>query len=57
MVLRPGVRATLFVCLFASVLPAQQDRIATAIDARYAIGVRGSVPRQAQPKYESWILR
>jgi subtilase family serine protease len=52
MVLRPGVRATLFVCLLASVLPAQQDRITATIDARYAIAVRGSVPRQAQPKYD-----
>jgi subtilase family serine protease len=52
MVLRPGVRATLFICLFASVLPAQQDRIYAAIDARYSTAVRGSVPRQAQPKYD-----
>src|SRR5580700_8841838 len=52
MVLRPGVRATLLVCLFASVLPAQQDRITAAIDGRYSIAVRGSVPRQAQPKYD-----
>jgi len=52
MVLRPGVRAALFVCLFASVLPAQQDRITATIDARYSVAVRGSVPRQAQPKYD-----
>jgi subtilase family serine protease len=52
MVLRPGVRATLFVCLFASVLPAQQDRITATIDARHAIAIRGSVARQAQPKYD-----
>jgi subtilase family serine protease len=52
MVLRPGVRATLFVCLFASVLPAQQDRITAAIDARYPVAIGGSVPRQAQAKYD-----
>jgi subtilase family serine protease len=52
MVLRPSVRATLFACLFASVLPAQQDRITAAIDARYSTAVGGSVPRQAQPKYD-----
>src|SRR6202046_3378971 len=52
MVLRPGVRATLFVCLFVSVLPAQQDRIAATIDARSSVAVRGSVPRQAQSKYD-----
>jgi len=52
MVLRPSVRATLVVCLFASVLPAQQDRITAAIDARYPVAFRGSVPRQAQPKFD-----
>jgi subtilase family serine protease len=52
MVLRPGVRATLFVCSFASVLLGQQDRITATIDARHAIAIRGSVPRQAQPKYD-----
>jgi subtilase family serine protease len=52
MVLSPGVRALLYICLFASVLPAQQDRITAAIDARYSIAFRGSVPRQAQPKYD-----
>jgi subtilase family serine protease len=52
MVLSPGVRALLYVCLFASVLPAQQDRITATIDARYSIAFRGSVPRQAQPKYD-----
>ncbi len=52
MVLRPGVRATLVICWFASMLPAQQDRITAAIDARYQIPVRGTVPRQAQAKYD-----
>jgi subtilase family serine protease len=52
MVLRPGVRVTLSVCLFASVLPAQQDRITATIDARYSTAVRGGVPRQAQPQYD-----
>src|ERR1700722_19075899 len=52
MVLRPGVRATLVICWFASMLPAQQDRITAAIDARHQIPVRGTVPRQAQAKYD-----
>jgi hypothetical protein len=33
-------------------LLAQQDRITGAIDARRAVAIRGSVPRQAQPKYD-----
>jgi subtilase family serine protease len=38
--------------LFASVLPAQQDRVTATIDARDSVVVRGSVPPQAQPKYD-----
>ena len=52
MVLRPGVRAALFVCLFVSVLPAQSDRITATIDARNSVTVRGSVPFQAQRAYD-----
>jgi len=52
MALCPGVRAVLFICLFASVLPAQQDRINATIDARHSVVVRGSAPPQAQPKYD-----
>lgn len=52
MVLCPGVRAILSICLFASVLPAQQDRVIARIDARDSVVVRGSVPPQAQPKYD-----
>jgi len=47
-----SVRAILFVCLFASVLPAQRDRVTAAIDARNSVVLRGSVPLQAQPKYD-----
>src|SRR5579863_1688542 len=52
MVLRHGVLAALFICLFASVLPAQQDRIPSTIDARRSVVLRGSVPRRAEPKYD-----
>jgi len=52
MVLCPGVRAVLFICLFASVLPAQQDRITARIDASHSVVVRGSVLPQAQAKYD-----
>ncbi|HEY1221828.1 MAG TPA: protease pro-enzyme activation domain-containing protein [Bryobacteraceae bacterium] len=38
--------------MFASVLPAQQDRVTATIDARDSVVVRGSVPPQAQPKYD-----
>src|SRR5580693_2506383 len=51
MVLRQGVRAALFLCFLASVLPAQ-DRIAATIDARDSVVVRGSVPRLALPQYD-----
>jgi subtilase family serine protease len=34
------------------VLPAQQDSIAAPIDARHPVVVSGSVPPQAQPKYD-----
>jgi subtilase family serine protease len=52
MVSCPGVRTALSVCLFASVLPAQRDRITATIDAGHSVVVRGSVPPQAQPKYD-----
>jgi subtilase family serine protease len=52
MVLWPGARATVSVCLLASVLPAQQDRIAASIDGRYSIAVAGSIPPLAQSKYD-----
>jgi subtilase family serine protease len=52
MVSCPGLRTALFACLFVSVLSAQQDRITTAIDARDPVVVRGSVPAQAQSKYD-----
>ncbi|MGO9257542.1 MAG: protease pro-enzyme activation domain-containing protein [Bryobacteraceae bacterium] len=52
MVLCPSVRAVLLVCLFAAVLPAQQDRITAPIDARNPVVLRGTVPPQAQPKYD-----
>lgn len=55
MVSRTGVRAALFVCLFAAVLPAQQDRIAT-IDARRSVVVRGSIPPQAKPIYDQGVV-
>ncbi len=48
MVLRPRVSAVLLLCLFATPLAAQPDRIAGSIDARRSVVVRGSVPRQAQ---------
>jgi subtilase family serine protease len=48
----PGVRAVLLICLFAAVLPAQQDRIAAPINGRQSVVVRGSVPPLAQPKYD-----
>jgi len=48
----PAVRAALFTCLVASVLPAQQDRITATIDARRSIVVRGSIPPRAQAKYD-----
>jgi subtilase family serine protease len=47
-----SVRAVLSICLFAAVLPAQQDRITATIDARRPVVVRGSVAPQAQPKYD-----
>ena len=52
MVLRTGARAVLLLCVFAAVLPAQQDRIAGAIDSRHSVVIRGSVPAQAQPKHD-----
>ncbi len=47
-----GLRSVLFTCLFAVVLPAQQDRISAAIDARHPVVVRGSVTPLAQAKYD-----
>jgi subtilase family serine protease len=47
-----SVLTVLLAGLFASILPAQQDRITSAIDARHSVAVRGSVPRQAQPKFD-----
>lgn len=52
MVLRRGLRAVLLLCLIAPVLPAEQDRIATAIDPHNSVVLRGSVPLQAHPKYD-----
>jgi len=43
-----GVRAALFICLFASVLPGQQDRILGPIDGRSSVVVRGSIPAQTR---------
>ena len=50
--MRRGVPAVLFVCSFASVLPAQQDRITAAIDTRHSVAIGGTVPALAQPKYD-----
>ncbi len=52
MVLRTGVRTAAFVCLFAFLLPAQQDRITAPIDGRRSVVLRGSVPPQAQARYD-----
>ncbi|MDR3699532.1 MAG: protease pro-enzyme activation domain-containing protein [Candidatus Sulfopaludibacter sp.] len=52
MVLRPRVSAGFLLCLFAPLLPAQQDRIAGPIDARHSVVLRGSVPRQALARYD-----
>jgi len=52
MVSRQAVFTALSICLFASVLPAQQDRITATIDARHSVLIRGSVPRQAEPRYD-----
>ncbi|MGB9455452.1 MAG: protease pro-enzyme activation domain-containing protein [Bryobacteraceae bacterium] len=54
--MRRGVPAVLFVCLFASVLPAQQDRITAAIDTRHSVAIRGTVPALAQPKYDRGVV-
>jgi hypothetical protein len=43
-----SVRGALFICLFASVLPGQQDRIRGPIDGRSSVVVRGSVPAQTR---------
>ena len=52
MLVSRSVRAVLFAGLFASVLPAQQDRITAAIDARHSVVVRGSVSPQARPEFD-----
>ncbi len=52
MLLRPGVCTVLTLFLFSSVLPAQQDRIKAAIDGRHSVSIRGSVPSQAQARYD-----
>jgi subtilase family serine protease len=52
MVLRTGVRTVLFLCLFAVLLPAQQDRLTAPIDGRRSVVLRGSVPPQAQAQYD-----
>ncbi len=52
MVLRPGVCTVVTLFLFSSVLPAQQDRIKAAIDGRHSVSIRGSVPSQAQARYD-----
>ena len=43
-----SVRGALFICLFASLLAGQQDRIRGPIDGRSSIVVRGSVPVQTR---------
>ena len=50
--MRTGVRTVLFVCLFAVLLPAQQDRLNAPIDGRHSVVLRGSVPPQAQARYD-----
>ena len=51
--MRTGVRAALFLCLAASVLSAQQqDRLTAQIDARRTVVVRGSIPPQAQARFD-----
>jgi subtilase family serine protease len=52
MVSRQGVFTALSIGLFASLLPAQQDRITATIDARHSVLIRASVPRQADPRYD-----
>ena len=56
MVSRHGVLALPLICLLASFLPAQQraqqDRITATIDARRTVILRGSVPRQAEPRFD-----
>jgi subtilase family serine protease len=57
MVLSRRVPAVILVCLSASALFAQQDRIAAAIDARQSVVVRGSVPVQAQPRFDQGAVK
>lgn len=50
MVTCPVLRSALLACLFAFVLPAQQDRITGPVNARDSVIVRGSAHPQAQPR-------
>jgi subtilase family serine protease len=52
MVSRRSVRTLLLVCVFASVLPAQRDRITAAIDGHRRVTFRGSVPALAQSRFD-----
>lgn len=52
MLLCRSLRTVLFLSFFASVLPAQPDRIMATIDARHSVAVRGSVPPRALAKYD-----
>ena len=52
MLLCRSVRTVLCISFFASLLPAQPDRITAAIDARRPVVVSGSVSPLAQPKYD-----
>jgi len=52
MVLRTGVRTVLVVCLLAGLAAAQQDRLTRPIDSRRSAVVHGSVPPQAQARYD-----
>jgi subtilase family serine protease len=45
-------RAALPICLFASLLPAQQNRISAPVDRRNSVVIRGSVPLQARPQFD-----
>jgi len=57
MVLCPRVSAIVLVGLSASALVAQQDRITAAIDARRPVAVRGSVPVQAQARFDQGAVK
>ena len=57
MVLCPRVSAIILVSVSASALVAQPDRITAAIDARRPVVVRGSVPVQAQARFDRGAVR